>query len=120
MLNAVEKAAYEIPQAIPDRSRASEFWTVSLLPARNILGMEATGWRYVHKLQSKENTPGNSATVVEDDWFAPSACMIVERHVTNPLKGSRYERIIKLDLREPDPKLFEVPEGYTVHTVDGH
>jgi hypothetical protein len=115
MLNVVEKTGIEIPVSFPDRSRASEFWSVSTLPARNILGLETVGLRYIHTLAAKPGSRKTSATVVEDYWMSLTACVVLERHLTNPLVGSLEERVTKLEQREPDPKLLEIPPEYVIH-----
>lgn len=115
MLKVVDKAAFELPAPFPDRSQASETWRVSALPGRKILGLDTVGFRYIRTLHTKADSSEAPTTIVEDAWFSPTACMVLERHVTNSAAGSVDERVVRLEQREPDPKLFEIPSEYLMH-----
>lgn len=115
MLKVAGKTGFELPEPPPDRSRASNIWTVSTLPKRDILGLEAVGFRYVRTVSPKPESSGAAVTVVEEDWFSPAACMVLERYVTNSTGSSQDERVVSLERHEPDPSLFEIPPQYVMH-----
>lgn len=47
-------------------------------------------------------------------WFAPQLKLVVKEVEQNPITGERTFELTNIRSEEPDPKLFEIPEGYTV------
>jgi hypothetical protein len=119
-LKVMDKTITYLPDRFVDPASASQFWTVTTLPSRNILGFEASGLRYVyplHRGHSESGSSSESATVVSDYWFSPVACMILEMHVRNPSVGSQDQKVTSIEQREPDPQLFEIPAGYVPYAL---
>jgi len=52
--------------------------------------------------------------ITTDVWFAPQLKLIVNQVEQNPLVGERIVELTNIRSVEPDPKLFEIPDGYTV------
>ena len=47
-------------------------------------------------------------------WIAPQLKLVVKQVEQNPITGERTFELTNIRSEEPDPKLFEIPEGYTV------
>jgi hypothetical protein len=60
---------------------------------------------------------GNDRPIVNvrETWTAPDLKIIVYTTDDDPRTGSRTTELINLDRAEPDPALFQVPEGYTIN-----
>jgi hypothetical protein len=59
---------------------------------------------------------GNDRPIVNvrETWMSPELKIIVYSTDDDPRTGSRTTEITNLDRGEPDPALFQVPEGYTI------
>ncbi len=51
---------------------------------------------------------------VRETWMSPELRIIVYTTEDDPRTGNRTTEITNLDRGEPDPALFQVPEGYTI------
>lgn len=117
MLNVAERTRFEMRYRFPDSAHASQTWTVSSLPSREILGLKTIGLQYLQHIPTTRSESGSSEStvaVIGDYWFSPAACMILEMHVTNPVGVSKDERVVRLEQREPDPSQFNIPSGYVL------
>jgi hypothetical protein len=54
------------------------------------------------------------ATLVQETWYSPAIKRAVLRTMKNSRTGDTVERLENVRLGEPDPALFQVPEGYNV------
>jgi hypothetical protein len=52
--------------------------------------------------------------VTIETWYAPQQKVIVKQIEKNPLTGERTYELSNIRSEEPDPALFQIPEGYTV------
>jgi tetratricopeptide (TPR) repeat protein len=52
--------------------------------------------------------------VTTDVWVAPQLKLVVNQIEQNPLVGERIVELTNIRSEEPDPTLFQVPEGYTL------
>jgi hypothetical protein len=59
---------------------------------------------------------GNDRPIVNvrETWMSPELKIIVYTTDDDPRTGSRTTEVTNLDRGEPDPALFQVPEGYTI------
>lgn len=79
------------------------------LGMRTILGKRVTG-------VIPAGTVGNDQPlqVTAEVWFAPDLKLIVNQIDKNPLAGERTYELTNIRGDEPDPSLFQVPDGYTL------
>jgi hypothetical protein len=55
---------------------------------------------------------GQPILVTTDVWTAPQLKIVVHEVEQNPLYGERIYELSNIRSEEPDPRLFEIPEGY--------
>jgi hypothetical protein len=65
-------------------------------------------------IQSATKATDRPIVNVRETWTAPDLKIIVYTTDDDPRTGSRTTELINLDRAEPDPALFQVPEGYTI------
>jgi hypothetical protein len=51
---------------------------------------------------------------VRETWTSPELKIIVYTTDDDPRTGSRTTELTNIDRAEPDPAIFQVPEGYTI------
>jgi hypothetical protein len=51
---------------------------------------------------------------VNESWRSPELNIILLSVHEDPRTGTRTAEVTDLDRAEPDPSVFQVPEGYTV------
>jgi hypothetical protein len=63
-----------------------------------------------------EGAEGNDRpiTTVTETWRSPELDIIVLSVNEDPRTGTRTSEVTDLDHAEPNPSVFQVPEGYTV------
>ena len=83
-------------------------------------GVEATGRRTTTTIPT--GAIGNDAPLVRmnEVWNARSIGLIVRTVTDDPQTGKRTKDLVELNQTEPDPAIFQVPEGYEVKTVEFH
>jgi hypothetical protein len=52
--------------------------------------------------------------VTTEAWYAPSLKLIVHQIEQNPLSGERTFELTNIRGDQPDPALFQIPDGYTI------
>jgi len=52
--------------------------------------------------------------VTVETWYAPQQKIIVKQIEKNPLTGERAYEISNIRSEEPDPTLFQIPDGFTI------
>lgn len=62
---------------------------------------------------------GNSQalSIVREFWYSPELQVNLEITRKDPREGTQLVRVHEVTRSDPDPNLFKVPEGYTVHDV---
>lgn len=105
----------------PDRSRLRPHdrrkmpnMTVEDLGASNISGIDVHGERITRVIP--EGNIGNDRpfTTVQETWRSEKLGLDVEIRRTDPRAGNRTMTLTEVNLSEPDPKYFQIPEGYRV------
>ena len=81
-----------------------------------IKGVEVHGQRTTVTIPA--GTEGNNQPIVrtEETWMAPSLGMALRSISDDPRMGKSDREVVKLDLDNPDPSLFQPPAGYKVDT----
>jgi len=84
------------------------------------LGSKSLAGLYVEGTRTTITSPvgrvGNDKPIVQtiERWVNPDLHLVVSEIIDDPRIGLRTTELINLDRREPDPILFQVPDGYTV------
>jgi hypothetical protein len=84
-------------------------------------GVEAQGYRNTWTIPAGE--VGNDRPMVRSGecWRAPSVGGLVVHSVDNaPRSGKRTRDLVRMDLAEPDPSVFQPPADYEVTTEQMH
>jgi len=76
---------------------------------RELVGKRITGTIPAGKIGNDQ-----PLQVVTEVWVSQQEKLIVKQVEQNPLSGERTFELSNIRSEEPDPALFEVPEGYTV------
>jgi hypothetical protein len=90
------------------------------LGTTTIQGVEAHGWRYTRTTPVGE--VGNDQPLVntQEVWTSPELGQVVRSVRSDPRAGTTTKELVSLDLGEPDPALFQPPEGYEMHSSEMH
>jgi hypothetical protein len=86
------------------------------LGTMTIDGVEARGQRWT--TTTPAGAIGNDQPLVstQEDWFAVGLGLNVRALRDDPQQGKHSTELVKLDQGEPEPALFQPPEGYEVVT----
>jgi tetratricopeptide (TPR) repeat protein len=76
---------------------------------RELVGKRITGTIPAGKLGNDQ-----PLQVVTEVWVAQQEKLIVKEVEQNPLSGERTFELSNIRSEEPDPALFQIPEGYTI------
>ena len=104
-----------VPEAPTLQMRASqEKVEREQLGGKTIAGVYAEGIRITRTIP--EGAEGNDRPMirVEEMWRSPELKITLFSVNSDPRTGTRTTEVTELDRAEPDPAVFEVPEGYTV------
>ena len=104
-----------LPVATTLRMRASEEKVErEQLGGKTIAGVYAEGIRITRTIP--EGAEGNDRPMirVDETWRSPELKITLLSINSDPRTGTRTTEVTELDRAEPDPAVFQVPEGYTV------
>jgi hypothetical protein len=106
-------AAFEDEPPPPGRSKDGAH-TVENLGAKNLFGLDTIGTRQTTTIP--QGTVGNDRPIqiVFEFWHSPRLGFNLESLRSDPRLGTQKFTITELDMVDPDPQLFTVPEGYQV------
>ena len=114
-IKVCRKMAYrEPPSHRPAMSRGTNYVTIEDLGSSNISGVEVEGTRITRVIP--EGTVGNDRafTATEELWHSNELDVDVRATRSDPRMGTRTTTLSEVRLSEPDPKYFQVPDGYRV------
>jgi hypothetical protein len=99
------------PGPLPDRRG---YLQVDDLGIGTVQGMETHGYRTT--ITYNPGTMGNDTpmSIIREFWFSPQLGINVSSVVDHPQSGKQVFTVKELSTSEPDPALFEVPEGYRI------
>lgn len=85
------------------------------LGTKTIQGLTANGKRITRTI--KAGSEGNDLpfTTTSETWYSPDLNMSLLQINDDPRSGTNTREAIDVQRGEPDPSLFQIPEGYTVH-----
>ena len=90
------------------------------LPPQTIAGVSADGVKTTRTIPA--GTEGNDKPLVStrEIWTSTSLKIILLEKSDDPRDGSHKTEVTALNQNEPDPTLFQIPQGYTLKTETGH
>jgi len=84
------------------------------LGTKTISGLEAVGTRTTRVIPAGQAGNDQPLTVIHETWMSPELREVVLQIDDDPRSGVRTTELTDIERGEPDPALFQVPEGYTV------
>jgi hypothetical protein len=87
------------------------------LGSRTLVDVETTGTRDTVTINPGVYGNDRAYSNIREFWYAPSLGINLLSEVSNPTVGKQIFTLTDVSIGEPDPALFELPEGFTV--VDG-
>jgi hypothetical protein len=84
------------------------------LGIKTIDGLEAKGTRLTRVIPAGREGNDRPITISNETWFCPDLKIMVASTSDDPRNGTATMELTGIDRGEPDPALFQVPEGYTV------
>lgn len=87
------------------------------LSGKTINGIYAEGVRLTQTYPVGYFGNDRPIVVVHETWTSPDLKIIVLSTSDDPRIGTRTTEVTNVDRSEPDPALFQVPEGYTIRDL---
>jgi hypothetical protein len=87
---------------------------IERLGTKTINGVEATGTRTTRVIPAGREGNDQPLTVTRENWFSPELKLMVMSISDDPRNGTSTMELTDIERAEPDPALFQVPEGYAV------
>lgn len=84
------------------------------LGTQSIDGVEAVGTRITQVIPVGAQGNDRDLTIVHESWFSPELKIDLLTKHSDPRSGDATTEVKDLSLEQPDPALFQVPEGYKV------
>ncbi len=84
------------------------------LGTRQIEGLKAEGW--IRKITIPAGVMGNEKPIenITETWFCPDLQMTILSTTVSSASQETIQAVVNIELAEPDPALFRVPEGYDI------
>lgn len=102
-----------LPQARGQTAKASDLVTTDLgKQSRGVMAL--VGRRVTGTIPAGKMGNDEPLVFTTDVWVCPQLKLLVEETEHNPFSGERVSEITNIHEEEPDPKLFDIPEGYTI------
>lgn len=84
------------------------------LGTQNIEGVPAQGTRVTRTIPAGQFGNEQPMVITTETWYSPDLKVLVMSKSTDPRMGDTTYTLTNIQRSEPDPSLFQVPEGYTV------
>jgi hypothetical protein len=88
------------------------------LGTTTIQGLEVNGTRYMTTTPVGEIGNDQPLVVTAERWFSKTLGIQVRGVNDDPQRGKETTEMVKLDQSEPDPALFQPPDGYEIVTEE--
>ncbi len=98
------------------RMNKSDF-QIEDLGAKTIDGFEVTGQRFTRTIPAGQDGNDQPIVVTQETWTSSELHMVIQHITDDPRFGNTTMELTDIDRNEPDPSLFEAPEGYTVREI---
>lgn len=98
--------------AAPDgNAPPSEFTKEEDLGIREIAGVPAHGMRQTQTVTDEKT--GKEIVITDESWYSQELRINLMMKNSDPRKGTTTMTVTQVNQVEPDPALFDIPEGYT-------
>lgn len=77
-------------------------------------GIEVHGYRRTSTLGADSTGTGKPVVVVDEYWYSEELRINLLSKHSDPRTGNLAITVTNLNRTEPDPNLFEIPQGYKV------
>lgn len=107
-----------VSQTAPPTPRATQRYypnKTESLPPQTIAGIYVTGTRSTRTVPAGYEGNDRDLTTVTESWYSPDLGLQMRTIMDDPRNGKTTTEITSLQQADPDPALFEIPAGYTVH-----
>jgi hypothetical protein len=84
------------------------------LGSSEIAGISVHGFRQTHTIPEGREGNDRPITITDEYWYSDELHMNITVKHTDPRHGTQFVTLTQLKRQEPDPKMFEVPPGYTM------
>lgn len=84
------------------------------LGTQNIEGVSAHGTRVTRTIPAGQFGNEMPMVITTETWYSPDLKVLVMSKSSDPRMGDTTYTLTNIQRSEPDPSLFQVPEGYTV------
>jgi hypothetical protein len=84
------------------------------LGTKTINGVEAKGIRFTRVIPEGSEGNDRPLTVTSETWTSPDLKTTVLSIIDDPRNGTNTTELTDIDRAEPDPSLFQVPEGIAI------
>jgi hypothetical protein len=88
------------------------------LGMRTILGLTAKGTRTTQTIPAGNQGNDQAFNVTTENWRSPDLNLDLLTITDDPRFGTTTREVTEFQRGEPDPSLFQIPEGYTVKDVN--
>jgi hypothetical protein len=88
------------------------------LGTQTINGVPAQGRRITRVIPAGREGNDQPITVTTETWISPEIRTDVLQVTDDPRSGNSRMELSDIDLNEPDPSLFQAPEGYTMQEME--
>lgn len=88
------------------------------LGPQTIDGVAVQGKRTTMTIFAGPTANENPPTIVFETWYSKDLHILMMSKSNNPWSGERTYKVTNVQFTEPDPSLFVIPPGYTVHSVN--
>jgi hypothetical protein len=84
------------------------------LGIQNIEGVSAQGTRVIRTIPAEQIGNEQPIVITTETWYSPALKVLVMSKSSDPRMGDTTYALTNIQRSEPDPALFQVPEGYTI------
>jgi hypothetical protein len=84
------------------------------LGSKIIDGVTVEGTRTTFSIPAGKEGNNQPLTITHESWISSDLKLLVLRTDSDPRSGTTTNELSNIDRNEPDAKLFQAPEGYTV------
>jgi hypothetical protein len=102
---------------MPDKCESQPWQRVTRLGTKTIKGLTAEGKRYTICIPAHTNKDDQPRIMFAEYWDVAGLGVSVLQSIDDPYLNSYTDEMTDIEFGEPDPALFQIPEGYTVKDV---
>lgn len=90
----------------------NEFTREEDLGIRDMEGLPAHGVRETQTIPAENSDTGKEIVIMDEYWYSDDLRINLMIKHSDPRKGTVTMTVTQIARREPDPALFQIPEGY--------